>query len=329
MKEDIFVIYDKDEVYVRRLMKYIANNAVIQVEIQGFSEIRQLKKYLEEHTPEMMLAAESLLEEEPELKLGGLSLILTEADEIESIKGYKAICKFQSCENIMREIFRQYADRAPALVKNRKESKVELIGVFSPVGGCGKTTFALALGQVLAQREKVLYLNLESFSGIHHLIRNEKSMTLAELIFYLKGNRGSCLVKLAETVKHLGNLDYVPPALFSEDLRTTESEIWIKLFNELMKSEYDKVIVDFGREEEWTMDVLADCSRIYVPFRDDRISRAKLEHLEMVFHVNKLDELSSKIKKIQIPQGGEPGDLERLAESRVGKFAEGVYAGTL
>ena len=40
-----------------------------------------------------------------------------------------------------------------------------IIGVFSPLGRCLKTSFALALGQILAKERAVLYLNLESYSG--------------------------------------------------------------------------------------------------------------------------------------------------------------------
>ncbi|MCR5526304.1 MAG: hypothetical protein K6F39_02830 [Lachnospiraceae bacterium] len=325
MKEEIFVIYDKDESYVRRLMKYIANNSVFQIEIQGFSDIDRLKKYLENKDADMMLLAESVFEDDPEIKISGKALILTEEAMEEDINGFSAVYKYQSSDNVLREVFKHYAEETSSFVKARKNSRVELIGVISPVGGAGKTSFALALGQVLAEKEKVLYLNLEDYSGFHHLVKGDKSMTIAELIFFLKGNRGSFPGKLAETVKRLGRLDYIPPALFPEDIRTTESEIWLRLFDEIMKSEYDKVIIDFGREEEWTKDVLENCSRVFLPVKKDRLSEAKLEHFQMVLHVNKEEALLSKLEVIRIPQSSEVADLERLSDSSVGRFAENIY----
>ena len=41
-----------------------------------------------------------------------------------------------------------------------------MIGVYSPIGRCGKSSFAFTLGQVLAREEKVLYITLEEFSGL-------------------------------------------------------------------------------------------------------------------------------------------------------------------
>ncbi|MDQ9824849.1 hypothetical protein RFZ44_16190, partial [Acinetobacter sp. 163] len=46
----------------------------------------------------------------------------------------------------------------------------EILGVYSPVGRCLKTSFALALGQILARERAVLYLNLEEYSGFEELI---------------------------------------------------------------------------------------------------------------------------------------------------------------
>ena len=50
------------------------------------------------------------------------------------------------------------------------DRKIQSIGaeetyVYSPVKRCGKTCFALTLGQILAKRQSVLYLNLEECAG--------------------------------------------------------------------------------------------------------------------------------------------------------------------
>ena len=39
----------------------------------------------------------------------------------------------------------------------------KVLGVYSPVGRCLKTSFALTMGKLLAQEERVLYPNLEEF----------------------------------------------------------------------------------------------------------------------------------------------------------------------
>ena len=46
----------------------------------------------------------------------------------------------------------------------------EIIGIFSPLGRCLKTSFALTLGQILAKERAVLYLNMEEYSGFEELM---------------------------------------------------------------------------------------------------------------------------------------------------------------
>ena len=59
-----------------------------------------------------------------------------------------------------------------------------ITGVYSPIGRCGKTSFALTLGQVLAREEKVLYITLEEFSGLSALTGTVYTGGLSDLLYY-------------------------------------------------------------------------------------------------------------------------------------------------
>ena len=58
----------------------------------------------------------------------------------------------------------------------------KVLGVYSPVGRCLKTSFALTMGKLLAQEERVLYLNLEEFSGLSVLMKEEYKSDLSDLL---------------------------------------------------------------------------------------------------------------------------------------------------
>ena len=62
----------------------------------------------------------------------------------------------------------------------------EGLGVYSPVGRCLKTSFALTMGKLLAQEERVLYLNLEEFSGLSVLMKEEYKSDLSDLLYFLQ-----------------------------------------------------------------------------------------------------------------------------------------------
>lgn len=59
-----------------------------------------------------------------------------------------------------------------------------MIGVYSPIGRCGKTGFAVTLGQVLAKDSKVLFLSLEEFSGFSQMMGTQYSGSFSDLVYY-------------------------------------------------------------------------------------------------------------------------------------------------
>ena len=46
-----------------------------------------------------------------------------------------------------------------------------IIGVYSPIGRCGKTCLALAIGQILAKEEKVLFVTLGYLYGVYRTLK--------------------------------------------------------------------------------------------------------------------------------------------------------------
>ena len=62
----------------------------------------------------------------------------------------------------------------------------EILGVFSPLGRCLKTSFALTLGQILAKDKAVLYLNMEEYSGFEELLGKGFAHNLSDLLYYVQ-----------------------------------------------------------------------------------------------------------------------------------------------
>lgn len=65
---------------------------------------------------------------------------------------------------------------APAAMLKKK---VEIIGIYSPVGRSLKTSLALTYGQIRAREHKVLYLNLEEYAGFETLLEEKYEADLA------------------------------------------------------------------------------------------------------------------------------------------------------
>ena len=86
---------------------------------------------------------------------------------------YPSVYKYQATDNIMREVMACYCVGAiqPALTAIGNVG--DIIGVYSPVNRCLKTSFALTAGQLLSRKSRVLYVNLEDCSGLEKLFGEE------------------------------------------------------------------------------------------------------------------------------------------------------------
>ncbi len=89
---------------------------------------------------------------------------------------YPSVYKYQATSDVVREVLACYGEEKsylPAAFPVMKKT-TEILGVYSPLSRCLKTSFALTLGQILAKKKAVLYLNLEPFAGFEELYKTGK-----------------------------------------------------------------------------------------------------------------------------------------------------------
>ncbi len=321
MKKNTLAVFDRDEEYVTKLMSYLSDRRSVPLEIQGFTDRQKLKDFINEYPVDILLITEEDLDEELEACNPGEMMILSEDDSSVNNKGHKKICKYQSYENIMREVMCYYADSPMTEECIVSHINTEIIGVYSPVRRCFRTSFAFALGEILSEKEKVLYLNLEEFSGFNQLLKKNYMSDLSDLIFYISQKKRNFPCKLASLVEKAGMMDYIPPVISPLDILSVDKSTWILFFNELVKCDYSKIVVDLSDSVSAFPEILLSCRKIYMPFREDAVSRAKTEQYEAMLRIMEMGEILDKTEKIEIPfvKGLNP-DLYSIAASPLGDY---------
>ena len=122
-----------------------------------------------------------------------------------------------------------------------------MIGIYSPVGRCLKTSFAFVLGQLLSKKHKVLYLNLESYSGLGKLLEKNFTRDLGELIYYLQNSKESFGCRMGGMIEQAAGLDILPPFASYLDLISVSGQEWIHLLQEIERnSTYEYIILDLS-----------------------------------------------------------------------------------
>lgn len=159
--------------------------------------------------------------------------------------------------------------------------RTQFIGVASPVGRSFKTGFALALGQLLAQRSSVLYLNMEPISGLEEFFPEPFEYTLSDVLYALHGEEQTRGEELGLYITTLRGMELIGPAGMPEDIYKTGADELIRLVNRLAAERtYDVVIMEFGGDLRLTEAFRGILSRLYIPERQDRVSKRKAEQFE-------------------------------------------------
>ncbi len=321
MKKNTLAVFDTDEEYVTKLMSYMNDSRSMPLEIQGFTDKKRLKDYISETKVDILLIPEEELDDDIETCEAGEMMVLSEDDGARDSRGHKSICKYQSSENIMREVMCYYAEKPALELSVISSVDTELIGVYSPIRRCYRTTFAFALGQVISEREKTLYLNLEEYSGFNQLLQKNYMSDLSDLLFYIGQKKRNFPCKLASLVEKAGMLDYIPPVIAPVDILSVSRETWILLFNELCSCDYSKIVVDISDSISAFPEILLSCQKILMPVREDAVSRAKMEQYEAMLRILEYGDVLDKTEKFKIPFMGElNGSMYGLADSPMGDY---------
>lgn len=304
MNRGILIICDREEAYARRLMDFI-NRKGKTFEICIFTTVQALLSYISTHEADILLIEEELWEDRIAAQTKGKILLLSEGTQVGEELGYPVVYKLQPAENIEKEIMSCYAgEKLRFLPETAVMGNVKLWAVFSPVGGCGKTTLALALGQYLSREKRVLYLNMESFGSL--VSENGYPGGMTDLLYYVKERRENLFMLIASLTESCQGTECIFPADYYGDITSlTEGDIsW--LIGQLEKTGYDIIIFDIGCMAAWVFGLLARCSRIIVPRLKEEEGLGKQAALERSLRTEGREELLTHMEKVRVPRLNSP-----------------------
>lgn len=325
-KRNIFAVCDLEVAYAYNFMEYVNQKRNIPFEVQAFTSPVHLCAFAREQPIELLLISDKAMR--PEVK--GLPIrkiiILSEGVHDPGLDQYPSVYKYQSSDSVIREVMACYGEEViqaaqPEVLK--KETKV--VAVYSPVGRCQKTSFALTLGQVLAKQQAVLYINLEEYAGFEQLFGRQYEKNLSDLLYYIRQDSSNLIFRVNSMVQTFQNMDYLPPVLSPMDLMAITCEEWTKFLEVLCRqSNYQVLILDLGSCILELYSLLEQCSRIYMPVREDPVAKAKIEQFENLAQMWDCGDMLKKVKKLTLPfhNSSRQGSsyLEGLVWSQLGDY---------
>lgn len=303
MKKSIFAVCDLEASYACNLTEYLNEKKSTPFEVQAFTNVESLQQFARENEIEILLiSTRAMCNEIKELPVNR-TIILSEGEKLQGLEEYPFVYKYQSSDQLLAEVMEFYvADHPKPRLLTSVSHKTKLYGVYSPIGRTRKTLFSLALGEILAERKQVLYVNLENFSGFEELFGVTYRADISDLIYFARQKEGSLVYKLNSVVQTFHELEYIPPAFSPADIRDVTGEEWMMFLDELLTfCEYDVIILDLSEQVDDVFQILNRCDQIYMPIQEDLMSKAKLVQYEKLIHMLELDEIHTKTRRIRLP----------------------------
>lgn len=197
-----------------------------------------------------------------------------EADRLSSIEGgLLPVAKYQPLSVLVRSIYQYYEEYQQTDIRVLKE-KAEVLGWYSPEHTIWQTPLAMTMAALLAEKQKVLYVNLMECTGLAAWFGQEYEGDLLEVMYYCQRAEKNAVAELGKFVYSIENLDYIPPARDGQLLCELTGEDYTGLISQLQEnSVYDVLVLDMGNMFPGFFDVWKCCSHIYLPCEQNVLAK--------------------------------------------------------
>lgn len=294
-------IYFSDNEYLENFINYISDNGTGFI-CSGFSNSQNIKDFAAKNDIAILLTDEICFRNDARYINSEITVVLTENPENKISENVIEVNILQPVDAIIREILQAAAKTDISVRQSRLLSSAKIYTFFSPVGRSLKTSLAAAAAQLMSEKEKTIYVNLEPYSGFSVLLNQYHGTDLSDLMFHLRDsseNKASLI--LQSTVYCSEGVSYIPPVVNPDDLFQIKNEEIKKLFELLQGSGYKNIIVDMGPLLPGFETILAASRTIFMPVRKDSVSSAKAAQFFSYIRTLKNMELEEKIITLEPP----------------------------
>lgn len=269
-----------------------------------------------------------------------LWMYLRAADSREQVPDYirelPAVDKYQPASRILREIFsvyRKWEEEMPNEVSGNRE----VIGIYSPSHSIWQTPFALTFAQGLAQKEKVLYVNLQECAGFRGWFGEEYERDLLDVMYLCLNNGGNVAHCVSSALYSMEGIDYIPPAEDGGCLGEISAQDYLRFVKLLSEnSGYRVILLDFGMMVPGFFQLLQICSKVYIVSECGELSKAPQQQFQQMADRQEDIQLQQKLMYLSLPAAGAgnfPGEgkLQQWLWGAIGDFSRrlaGVQGGT-
>lgn len=238
---------DEEEAYLERLKGYLVRKKEMFFKIWTFSNVDLFaEKEREGVMFDAVVLTAGFWEMMESYPFRSKKILLSEGLRKNALADCLFVPKYQSAKKLFCQI-------SSMLWQQEEENMfypeqiAKLIGVYSPVCHESQMVFSMTMAQILAESQKVLYLNLMEHSGFYRLTNTKASEDIGDLLYGMMQEGHDFAAELHRVRQTYRDFDYIPPVVNPEHLSEISKTLFEKLLLELRnRSGYDAILIDFG-----------------------------------------------------------------------------------
>lgn len=277
------VICDREEGYASAFAHYLMKKDELAFQVRTCSDLSYVLSMQKDGKIDFLFISSDYPEELRRKVDAEKIFVLTEGSGAAISSRETAVYKYQSGDRILSELISQCStlgETEGGILKSIGKKQGKVIAVYSPVHRVGKSSYALRLGKKLGKEANVLYLGMETYGGVGGHFP-ESTQNLADVLYYVRQEKGNLGLALTTIVRHMEGLDYIAPIQVSEDIKEVSSGEWLSLIRKIMEqSIYEVLILDMDEGVRDIYSVLRACTEIHLLTIDDPIAEAKVRQFE-------------------------------------------------
>ena len=232
------------------------------------------------HISLLLISERAMCEDVRALEVGKLVLLSEEKTGDE--EGFPTIYKYQAASHVVQEVLDCYsAEQQLAAEPLLLRQSGQIVGVYGFTDPLTQCLFTLTYGQMAAEQQRALYLNLQKHSGLQRMTEEQTGGDLSDLLYLFRTGQEGFAFRATGILGRLGRLEYLPVPYYSEDLGEMSEEEWLAFLEALQRfCGHDLLLLDLSDAVRGLPAILRACSRRLLLSRDTVVHRRQKEALE-------------------------------------------------
>lgn len=276
----LIVIFDEDSDYADCLADYFRTKGCLASEIVVFTKKDPFLDFIEKNSVDILIINQELKELINGISSDNIFLLCETKVSVPDTANTHFLYKYSSAEELLRQVMADYNPSGTgACISFTGRGNGKIIGICSPLGRCGKTSFSLSLGLRLSLNNTCLFISFDECSSIHLFPerRRPQEKNLTDLLYYFLQSPELMESRLLSTIKSVQNLDCISPSVQPGIYTEVTPDDWISFLSCLKAlRRYDYIVLDFGTLQP-VSHMLKLCNHIFIPeLKNDSYSETKL-----------------------------------------------------